>query len=89
MRRVGAGAYNDRCFKEPVQIAIGIAGDIRYVMNVRQAVDALQTNWPVEGSATYRNALLMCQKALHGNNDPDLARAAFVEAAREARILVE
>jgi hypothetical protein len=80
---------NEGWFSKPVQVAVGISGDVRYVSNARQAVDLLTTHWPDAGTPTHRDARHACQAVLHGTMSADAAREAFVAAARRARILVD
>ena len=49
----------------------------------------LDHNWPDEGTAKYREARHACLDVLHGTKPADIAREAFANAAREARILIE
>lgn len=70
-------------------MAIGIAGDIRNVFSAQQALGVLDGRWPGAGAPKHRAARRACQGALHGEAPGDLARKAFAEAAREARVLVE
>ncbi|RUX76631.1 DUF982 domain-containing protein [Mesorhizobium sp. M7A.F.Ca.US.006.04.2.1] len=75
-------------FSKPVAVATGISGDIRNLTNAREAFDLLNDKWRNEGSAKHRSTLRACQQALNGNVPADIARDAFIEAAREARMLV-
>ena len=80
---------NEGWFAKPVTIAIGITGEVRNVSSARQAADILAHHWPGEGTAKHRDAHHLCLEVLHGMKKPDVAREAFADAAREARILVE
>lgn len=80
---------NEGWFAKPVSVAIGITGEVHYVSSARQAADILARHWPEEGTAKYRDARRACLDVLNGAKAPDVAREAFVDAAREARILVE
>ena len=79
----------DAWFSKPVAVATGISGDIRNLTNAREAVDLLNNRWRDGGSDKHRSALRACQQALNGNVPADIARDAFMEAAREAHMLVE
>ncbi len=76
-------------FAEPVAVSVGIVGDIHHVSSARQAVALLTQHWPDAGTPKHRAARLACLAAVNGDRPPDTARTAFVEAAREARILVD
>jgi len=76
-------------FSKPVAIASGISGDIHNLLNAQQAADVLANNWREAGSEKHRSALRACRQAVSGGISADVAREVFVEAAREARVLVE
>ena len=76
-------------FSRPVSIATGISGEIRNLSNASQAVDLLTKHWRNEGSPRHRLALRACRQATNGGISADVARDAFIEAAREAHMLVE
>ena len=76
-------------FTKPVSIATGISGDIRYIMSAQEAVSALTGNWPEKRSLRYRTAWRACKTAVTGETPAEDARAAFVDAAEQARILAE
>jgi hypothetical protein len=80
---------SDGWFTKPVSVAVGVIGDARYIMSARQAADLLVEHWPAKGTPKHRNALIACQEAQHGLKSADAAREAFVEAALEARVLIE
>lgn len=80
---------NEGWFAKPISVAIGIVGEVHNVSSARQAADVLAHHWPGEGTAKYRDARRACQEVLNGEKSPDVAREAFVDAAREARILIE
>lgn len=79
---------NDGWFSISVPVAVGIIGDIQHVFSARQAIDLLNGNWREKGSARHRAALRECLGAINGDSSSEAAREAFVEAAREARVLV-
>ncbi|MEP6566234.1 MAG: DUF982 domain-containing protein [Mesorhizobium sp.] len=79
----------DASFSKPVSVATGISGDIRNLTNVRQAFDLLTDQWRNGGSPNHRAALRACRQALNGGVSADVARDAFIEAAREAHMLVD
>ena len=76
-------------FSKPVSIAAGISGHVVHIENAAEAAAMLAKNWPQAGSLKQRIAWRACSAAIHGEATPDAARAAFVAAAEEARILVE
>jgi len=76
-------------FTKPVAIAVGIIGDIHNILSARQALAALEGHWPDAGAPKFSEARRLCQRVISGGTPADSAREAFVEAAREARILVE
>lgn len=79
----------DAWFSKPISVATGISGDIRNLINARQALDLLNDHWRGGENDRYRSAKRACQQALNGSVPADVARDAFIDAAREARILVE
>ncbi|WP_348639828.1 DUF982 domain-containing protein [Mesorhizobium sp. M7D.F.Ca.US.005.01.1.1] len=79
----------DAWFSSPISVATGISGDIRNLTNARQAFDLLNDHWRSGGSDKHRSAKRACQQALNGSVPADVARDAFIDAAREARILLE
>jgi hypothetical protein len=76
-------------FSKPVSIAEGISGHVVHVENAAEAAAMLTKSWPRDGSAKQKAAWRACAAAMRGEAAPDTARVAFVEAAEEARILVE
>lgn len=76
-------------FSKPVQISVGIFGDVRNVLSARQAVDMLTNHWHGGGTPKHREARHACLRAANGEGSVDTARESFIQAAREARILIE
>ena len=76
-------------FTKPVSVAVGITGHARYVMSARQAPALLAEHWPAKGTPKHRDALVACRDAQHGSKSADMARARFVEAALQARVLID
>lgn len=76
-------------FSSPVAVATGISGDIKNLSNANQAIDLLTNHWRSPGSPKHLTALRACRQALNGGIPADIARDAFVDAAREAHMLVE
>lgn len=59
------------------------------ISSVEEAAEELLTEWPEDHGDRFYEAVKACLDCLHGEVEPDLARKAFVQAAREAGILVE
>lgn len=59
------------------------------IVSVGQAVDFLANCWPSERNDRYAIAQQACRDALKGNCSIAAARAAFIDAAREAGIFVD
>ncbi|MBZ9756186.1 DUF982 domain-containing protein [Mesorhizobium sp. ESP6-5] len=76
-------------FSKPVVVSVGVAGAIRNLSNTQQAIELLTTHWRDAGSLKHQSALRACRRTMSGDLPPEIAREAFVEAAREAHILVE
>ncbi|WP_214470049.1 DUF982 domain-containing protein [Mesorhizobium sp. dw_380] len=76
-------------FSRPVMVSVGVAGATRNLTNTQEAIELLTTHWRDAGSPKHQSALRACRRATSGDVSPDTAREAFVEAAREAHILVE
>jgi hypothetical protein len=74
-------------FEEPVPVATG-DGE-RLVSSAREAAEMLLYEWPIGETATRIQARMSCMKALAGSEPPAFAREAFVQAAEEAKILIE
>ena len=79
----------DGWFSKPVAIATGVSGDIRTFMSAQQATQLLTANWRDTGSEKHLAALRACRQAVQGGIPADVARTAFVEAARAAHMLIE
>ncbi|AEH87793.1 DUF982 domain-containing protein [Mesorhizobium opportunistum] len=76
-------------FSKPVVVSVGVTGATRNLSNTQQAIELLTTHWRDAGSLKHQSALRACRRAASGDVPSDIAREAFVEAAREAHILVE
>ncbi|MER9641690.1 DUF982 domain-containing protein [Mesorhizobium sp. M0239] len=76
-------------FSKPVAVSVGVTGSIHHLSNTQQAIDLLTTHWRDAGSPKHQSALRACRRATSGDVAPDVARAALVEAAREAHILIK
>lgn len=80
---------HDAWFSKPVPVAIGVLGEIKNLCSAGQAVDLLTKHWRSAGSPKHLAALRVCKQAVNGDVSADVARDAFVDAAREAHIFVE
>ncbi|MEZ2329546.1 DUF982 domain-containing protein [Mesorhizobium sp. RCC_202] len=76
-------------FSKPVEVAVGLTGSIRHISNAEQAVALLTGQWRDAGSTQHGAALRACRRAISGDVAADDARRAFIDAAREARMLVD
>ena len=77
----------DKPFDAPVAIRMGEA--MCTISSVREALDLLaSTQWPGERGPRHRDASEACLKVLDGHRSTADARTGFVEAAREAGILI-
>jgi Protein of unknown function (DUF982) len=64
-------------------------GTRRNVGSVQEAAECLvSSHWPQPRGARHREAATACLQALAGEIAPGVARQAFMEAAREAGILI-
>ncbi|WP_046117581.1 DUF982 domain-containing protein [Ensifer aridi] len=61
---------------------------IHMVSNTRQAAELLMKHWPISRGKAYENAVEVCQAALERDYPSYMARAAFVAAAKEARVIL-
>ena len=74
-----------KMWKEPVLIKeeIGLIAEVKRIDSALRLID----RWPV--TRRWRRAVDMMIQVNLDNEDPEKARRAFVEAAREAGVLVE
>ena len=80
----------DQRFDEPVKVALGRSGNTIFnVERVAQAADILINRWPVVTGQRHMVARKACLAVLEGTREAWVARAAFINAAIEADILVE
>ncbi|MER9505812.1 DUF982 domain-containing protein [Mesorhizobium sp. M0579] len=80
----------DQHFDEPVRVALGRSRNTIYkVERVAQAADILMNRWPVNTGGYHVAARKACLGVLEGLQEARYARAAFVNAAIEADILLE
>jgi hypothetical protein len=79
----------EKKFKAPVTVVPGRIDRERVVGDVRHAAIVLLHEWPLPASRAKQKAMKACLDVLRGDKPPSVARSAFIEAAREARILQE
>ncbi|MFC6490704.1 DUF982 domain-containing protein [Nitratireductor sp. GCM10026969] len=72
-------------FEEPVHLTTE-AGELD-IRSAREAAEMLLYAWPIGETGLRIQARMTCMKVLAGSEPPELARSAFVEAAKEAHIL--
>ncbi|MBS3651180.1 DUF982 domain-containing protein [Pseudaminobacter sp. 19-2017] len=73
-------------FSEPVEVVS--ASEIHVVSDTDEAIDWLRDKWPTFRGPRHADAFASMIMARQGKETPDLAREAFVAAAKEADILV-
>lgn len=79
----------DEIFCRPVTIATEETGRFLTVTGTAQAAEFLLNRWPEYRRGTaYRSALLALVEVMEQRKPVDVARKAFVEAARKARVLI-
>jgi hypothetical protein len=86
-KRSRAGPQRHRAFHRPVTVQTGRIDRERIVLTTRDAAEVLLKDWPLESRKRAR-AMEVCLSVIRGEKPPYVARRAFVEAAREARVLV-
>jgi hypothetical protein len=78
-----------RAFHRPVIVQTGRIDRERVVRGTRDAAEMLLRHWPLSESRKRARAMEICLRVIRGEKPPSAARRAFVEAAREARVLIE
>lgn len=73
---------------KPVVVSIGDPPVETTVTTTQGASWALIEDWPVDEGPALTRALAMCVGVLERKNKPEEARQAFLEAAKEAEVLV-
>jgi len=64
-------------------------GEIQMIKSSSEALDYLLAYWPAEEAQAYEDALIICQSAIEGKSDPEIAKDAFIVAAYEAGIFIQ
>lgn len=78
---------SEKRFVKPVRVRLDA---VRVVNSTREAVDLLMSvHWPGERGPRHHEARDTCLRALDGFRSAAEARHAFVEAAREAGVLLD
>ncbi|MER9557912.1 DUF982 domain-containing protein [Mesorhizobium sp. M0323] len=72
-------------FDEPVTVLLS-SGKVS-VSSTREAAEMLLYRWPIGETGRRIQARMACMKVLGGGSAPDVARVAFLSAAKEAKIL--
>lgn len=77
-------------FDNPVSVALGPSKNVLVnVLSARQAAEVLFTKWPNKGGLRHLEARKMVMAALEDLSKSAAARKAFVDAAKEAEILID
>jgi hypothetical protein len=71
-----------------VVISTKKTGQYRVIRSTDEAALWLLEHWPIEEGPAYLQARIACLNVLEGNEPVDVARSAFIAAAKEARIFV-
>lgn len=79
---------NDHKFDPPVTVFTDPAGGQTVISDIRSCGEFLLRRWPSKRSDKRRSALRACSDVSSGKRSPEIARLAFIAAAREAGILV-
>ena len=83
-----ARSLPEKFFNKPVRIDLGPGARSQVIGSTRTAAECLLHRWPQDWSQQHRAARVACIAVLKGEQPPEFARHAFIEAAREAGILV-
>lgn len=76
-------------FETPVAISLDTDASVRNIKNARDALHVLTHYWPKPGTPEHFDAHRTCLEAISGVTPPEIARDAFVSAARGASVLIE
>ena len=75
-----------RPFKKPVFLKLNATGNYQ-ARSAWEALEYLDLHWPGQHTPHYRAAVRLCQEALDGNIDAEVARRALIDAAQRASLL--
>ncbi|MDX0758298.1 DUF982 domain-containing protein [Sinorhizobium medicae] len=77
----------DRLWSEAV-ILEGGKNRVLRVQSTRDAFLCLKNHCPIADGDAKRDAFAACERVIEGNDEPDIARSAFIKAAEEAKFSV-
>ncbi len=83
-----ARSLPEKFFNKPVRLDLGLGARAKVIGSTRTAAECLLHSWPQDWGQQHRAAREACIAVLKGEQPPEFARLAFIEAAREAGILV-
>jgi hypothetical protein len=83
-----ARSLPEKFFNKPVRVDLGPGARAKVVGSTRTAAECLLHSWPKDWGQQHRAAREACIAVLKGEEQPEFARLAFIEAASEAGILV-
>jgi len=75
-------------WSKPVTFEENVRGSYRTIISTKEASRVLLTRWPTGSGRQYRRAQQICTDVLDGKKPPSEARQAFLDAAKEARIVI-
>ncbi|OCP24230.1 MULTISPECIES: DUF982 domain-containing protein [unclassified Ensifer] len=76
-------------WENPVTLALEGPEKYTIISNTTEASWAMIEDWPLEDSALLTRALDTCAAVIEGKQSVEAARQAFIDAAREAGILIK
>ena len=76
-------------WERPVTLELKGIGQYRTINNAMEAVDCLMDGWPADEDDDYITAIQTCIAAMEGRLTPHMAREAFIQTARKARIYIK
>lgn len=76
-------------WSRPVTYAESRFGDTRTIVSTGEAAKILTSRWPTQRGLELRRAQKVCTEVLAGKRPPSEARQAFLDAAKEAAIVVK
>jgi hypothetical protein len=78
----------EKFFNKPVRVDLGPGARAKVIGSMRTAAECLLHSWPQDWGQQHRAAREACIAVLKGEQPPEFARLAFIEAARDAGILI-
>ncbi len=75
-----------RPFKKPVFLKLNSTGNYQ-ARSAWEALEYLDLHWPAEHTAHFRRAHRLCQEAVDGVIDAEVARMAVLDAAQRSSVL--